>query len=455
MELLNVIVEVEGIKSRKELNGQLGLATAYDDSKGRVAVRLISQAGQPRTHNQLVSLKVDNLSDWAAAKRRDVATLKISKDDIDAVRSPKELVGFLRAGAALSQEPGIAEAIYEKALNPPGGTKFVCAVRLELLRAGVVEMLVQSMDAHMADRTRCFFALFCVSQLFLVGQTHEEFCFASEAKDRAVAAGYFERLCTALRAQTTSDCQSNAVSGFMQVASGGAFVGTEARREAAAKAGGLEAVIAAMKLAPHRSVVQHFGIGALNAIVALGCAPGVKPNTSRCDIAIRAGAPQLAIEAMSRFAHLHSDAKGLCVHTMEYAKGGEADCYVPGSILQSGCEFLHALVCDCNKERIAALNAAGSLQAVAAAVRANPSCVDSGSPEGAFDQFGPEASLSLSDAHIIEPLVITLVDDKKLTEVMDADTMMTLVGTNEQPGFLLLKEYGVKYCQYWVSTGQL
>ena len=139
---------------------------------------------------------------------------------------------------------------------------------------------------------------------------------------------------------------------------------------------------------------------------------------------------------------------------MEYAKGGEADCYVPGSILQSGCEFLHALVCDCNKERIAALNAAGSLQAVAAAVRANPSCVDSGNPE-AFDQFDPEASLSLSDAQIIEPLVITLVDDKKLTEVMDADTMMTLVGTNEQPGFLLLKEYGVKYCQYWVSTGQL
>ena len=191
-----MIVKVDGITSRKELNGQLGIATAYDETKGRVAVRLMDRS--------MVALKANNLSNWAAAKRRDVATLKISKDDINAVGSPKELLELLQAGVALSQKPGIAEAIYEKALNPPGGTKFVCAVRLELLRGGVVEMLVQSMDAHMADRTRCFFALFYVSQLLTVGQTHEEFCFAAEAKDRAVAAGYFERLCTALRAQTTT-----------------------------------------------------------------------------------------------------------------------------------------------------------------------------------------------------------------------------------------------------------
>ena len=147
MELIDMIVEVDGIMSRKELNGQLGIATAYDDAKGRLAVRLIFD-------RSIVSLKVDNLSDWAAAKRRDVATLEISKDDIDAVSSPKELLELLQSGAALSQEPidkivthtlhstamlgpsqahlayllslisiqepGIAEAIYEKALNPPG-----------------------------------------------------------------------------------------------------------------------------------------------------------------------------------------------------------------------------------------------------------------------------------------------------------------------------------------------
>ena len=424
-----MIVKVDGITSRKELNGQLGIATAYDETKGRVAVRLMDRS--------MVALKANNLSNWAAAKRRDVATLKISKDDINAVGSPKELLELLQAGVALSQEPGIAEAIYEKALNPPGGTKFVCAVRLELLRGGVVEMLVQSMDAHMADRTRCFFALFYVSQLLTVGQTHEEFCFAAEAKDRAVAAGYFERLCTALRAQTTSDCQSTAVSGFMQGASGGAFVGTEARREAAAKAGGLEAVITAMKLAPHRSAVQHFGILALNAIVALGCAPGAKPNTSRCDDAIRAGAPQMTIEAMYRFAHIHSDAKGLCVHTMEFADGKMAQCYCPGSILQSGCQLLSALVHDCNKERIAALNAAGSLKAIAAAVRANPACADPENPEGAFD---PKASRQgFLDMQIIEPLVMRLIGLNDFTDVMDTETMMTLLGTKEQPGFLLHK----------------
>ena len=266
-------------------------------------------------------------------------------------------------------------------------------------------MLVQSMDAHMADRARCFFALFYVSNLLTVGETHEELCFSSEAKDRAVAAGYFERLCTALRAQTTSDCQSTAVSGFMQGASGGAFVATEARREAAVKAGGLEAVIAAMKLAPHRSAVQHFGILALNAIVALGCAPGAKPNTSRCDTAIHAGAPQMAIEAMSRFAHIYSDHQGLCVHAMEFADGKIAECFCPGSILQSGCQLLSALVHDCNTERIPALNAAGSLKAIAAAVRANPACADPDNPEGAFD---PKASRQgFLDMNIIEPLVTT------------------------------------------------
>ena len=332
MDLLNVIVEVNGIISRKELNGQYGIATAYDDAKGRVAVQLLSD-------RSMVSLKAANLSDWAAA-RRDVAT-KISTDDINAVRS----------GAALSQEPDIAKAIYDKALNPPGGD----AVRLELLRGGVVEMLVQSMDAHMADRARCCFALFYVSNLLVAFQTADdftdEFSLAAEAKDRAVAAGYFERLCRALRAQKTSDCQSSAVSGFMQGTSGGAFVATEARREAAVKAGGLEAVISAMKLAPHRSAVQHFGILSLTGIVALGCAPGTEPNSSRCDTAIRAGAPQLAIEAMSRFAPMRPDHRGFCEHTMEFADGNTVHIFCPGSILQSGCELLSALVFDWNKER--------------------------------------------------------------------------------------------------------
>ena len=431
MDLLHAIVEVHDIISRKELNGQYGIATAYDDAKGRVAVRLLSD-------RSIVSLKAANLSDWAAA-RRDVA-IKISADDIHAVSSPSELLELLRSGVALSQEPGIAEAIYKKALNPPGARETGGdAVRFQLLRGGVVEMLVQSMDAHMADRDRCFIAMFHVSNLLVAGHANDEFTnefsLSAEAKDRAVAAGYFERLCRALRAHKTSDCQSGAVSGFMQGTSGGAFVATEARREAAVKAGGLEAVIAAMKLAPHRSAVQHFGILALTGIVALGCAPGTKPNTSRCDTAIRAGAPQLAIEAMSRFAHVRSDHQGFCVHSMELADGNTGKCFCPGSILQSGCELLSALVFDWNQERIAALNAAGSLKAIAAAVRANPPCVDQGNPEGAFS---PTVSRNgFSDTNIIEPLVVRLVGNKPLTDVMDTETMMTLFGTKEQPGFMV------------------
>ena len=84
MDLLDAIVEVHGIISRKELNGQYGIATAYDDAKGRVAVRLLSD-------RSMVSLKAANLSDWAAA-RRDVAT-KISTDDIDVLRCYRGRLG--------------------------------------------------------------------------------------------------------------------------------------------------------------------------------------------------------------------------------------------------------------------------------------------------------------------------------------------------------------------------
>jgi len=88
-----------------------------------------------------------------------------------------------------------------------------------------------------------------------------------------------------------ASAQCTALSAFAQGASGGAFVGTEARRGAAARAGGLEAVLAAMRLAPHRSAVQHFGITALNAICATGNAVGVPPVMSRCGPCARAPPP--------------------------------------------------------------------------------------------------------------------------------------------------------------------
>ena len=142
----------------------------------------------------------------------------------------------------------------------------------------------------------------------------------------------------------------------------------------------------------------------------------------------------MAIEAMSRFAHIYSDHQGLCVHAMEFADGKIAECFCPGSILQSGCQLLSALVHDCNTERIPALNAAGSLKAIAAAVRANPACADPDNPEGAFD---PKASRQgFLDMNIIKPLVIRLIGLNDFTDVMYTETMMTLLGTKEQPGFL-------------------
>ena len=85
-------------------------------------------------------------------------------------------------------------------------------------------------------------------------------------KDRAVAAGYYERLCKILKAHTTSDIQTTVLGALGNCVSGGALA-TEARRNAAVRSGA-DAVVAAMKLAPHSSAVQHFGVNALHSICA-------------------------------------------------------------------------------------------------------------------------------------------------------------------------------------------
>ena len=240
-----------------------------------------------------------------------------------------------------------------------------------------------------------------------------------------------------------ASAQCTALSAFAQGASGGAFVGTEARRGAAARAGGLEAVLAAMRLAPHRSAVQHFGITALNAICATG-------NV------VRAGAPSLILEAMRRFGHVRSD-QGVCLHRMQGPDGGEIERAVPGSILQSGCMALDCLVADDDESRIQALNDAGTLkvpaiptrlrplsspslrqnalpQVLAEVVRADPACADMATHVNTAFQGPPKR---LAEMKVIEPLFVRLVGDSDMTSLMDEADQMTLVGTPEEPGFML------------------
>ena len=436
--MLGKIVIIQGIKSRAELNNQLGIASSFDEAKGRYAVKLLSDF-------TFVALKPENLVDWAARG----PTRSVTKEEIKAADIPESLLELIKSGVVLSQESGIAEAAYEKLLNPQWhGIEYKDRNGIEyeklhdryarkMLDGGFIEMAVQSLDAHIANRL-IFLAIFFVSQMLLDGEDGTEYSRAAELKDRAVGARYFERLCAILKAHTTSDVQGTVLSAFAQGASGGAFVGTEARRNAAVKAGGLQAVCAAMKLAPHRSAVQHFGITAVDAICSFGTARGVKPDMSRCDAALEAGAHLMTLEAMRRFGHVRSE-NGVCIHVMEGADGKKMQCAVPGSILQSGCHLLHCLVYDGDEAKVKVLNDAGTLKVVAAVVRADPACTDDNEPT-----FGD--TKRLEDTELIEPLVIKLLGESNMTDMLDPEDYMTLVGTSEEPGFMLraVAKYAMK-----------
>ena len=410
----------------------------FDDGKGRYVVRLMDFSK--------VSLKPANLKEWAAQAVPASPTL-VGEGGAQADEAARVLE-LLRAGCVRSTDKDTAQTLYNSVLNLGGADKPLCRqYARRLYDGGAIEMVVQSMDAHMDDRGRLVWALFFIGQIINAEEDGTERSLAAEAKRRAVAAGIYDRLCAALETHTTSDVMCMALGCIQQAASGGAFVATEARRQAAAKAGALPAVLCAMALTPHKSAVQHFGILAVGAICAMD--GGSTPDGSRKDAAVAAGAHETIIEAMRRHGHIRAE-KGMCMHTMELADGEPIVLASPGSILQSGCQVLGILVHDSDPERIAALNAAGTLGAVAAAVRAGPKFCDS---------FNADNLCDLSDAKIVQPLVMKLLgesvdnyllqclgvapssspsdDAGGMLALMNREDMMTLVGTAESPGLLL------------------
>lgn len=422
--LLDKLIVIDGIKARPELNGQLGLPRSFDDEKQRYAVQLVSDL-------TVVSLKATNLIGWADAAPGPGAT---TADEI-AGASPTALLCYMRDGCMLSTEDGLARACLQRSMDLPFST-----TGRELTAGGQIEMIVQSMDAHMHDRGELFYLLMVISNTVVAGD-QDIVGFSSIAvqmKDRAVAAGVYPRLTVALKTHTTSDIQCLALSVINAVATGGDFEATEARREAAGAM--LPAVAAAMKLAPHRSNVCHFGMQAVAATLARN--DGVfAPPAARADKAIELGLHSACIDAMLRHGHIAGD-KGVCMHKFEVTafgvdddgKGNEVQLFLPGSVLLAGCQALHLMVTinggtDPNNEaRIDALNAAGALKAIAAAVRVNPT----------FDSFRHvEEAGELEGMKIVQPLVVQLFGDRNMTDLVNAEDLATLMGDAAKPGLVL------------------
>ena len=197
-------------------------------------------------------------------------------------------------------------------------------------------------------------------------------------------------------------------------------------------------IAAAMKLQAHRSAVQHFGIQAIVAIVAMNDRSDGAP-AARADAAIAVGVHATIIEAMLRHGHTGCD-DGKSSHSLEttafgvdeQGQGNEIKIVLPGSVLLSGCQALQLLTDSSvgdKERRIDALIAAGALKAIATAVRTNPTF--------SGNQLTDVAPNDLKSMKILQPLIIQLCGERKLTEIMEPEDHATLIGSNEAPGFIL------------------
>ena len=282
------LVVISGVQSKPELNGQLGLANAFDEAKGRFEVLLMNAS---RTS---VALKPINLVDW---KESVVGfTANAGTADLIASATPAETLRFMREGCATSTTGGVARACFDRLLKLP----FRSTGR-ELTSGGQIEMMVQAMDAHMADRGEIFFLMFTISNTVVFGDDMSRSNLAAEMKDRAVRAGLYPRLAAVLSTHTTSDVQCVALSLFPAVATGGGFPETEARREAAGAY--MAQIAAAMKLQAHRSAVQHF----VASRRLLRLLPPITPSQTRHLRRVRTRrSPWACTEAMLRLRHGHT-----------------------------------------------------------------------------------------------------------------------------------------------------
>jgi hypothetical protein len=401
---------VHGIVARPELNGQLGLVLSFDAERGRFAVRLMDGTSS-------LALKPGALLAW----RGRATDLKIGGVTCKMIETatPAELVRFMREGCVLSDD--LVRECLQRVMSLHDGINTAGNAH-ELMMGGVIEMIVEAISVHMNDRGVLFFLFMTLTNTMVhVNEREWRFDRIAQMKDRAVAAGIFPRLAAALAAHTTSDILCTALSTITATAGGGDYPETEARREAAASL--LPAITNAMRLCPHRSAVQHFATQAVGAITARNTSGDISAAAARADNAISLGLHKTIIEAMYRHGHIAGE-NGLCEHEFEAAVAGQVPTKVrmkvPGSVLLSGCQVLQIMIHGGprNDQRIKSLNDAHALKAVAASVRANP----------LFADFTDEKAQDLSSMDVVQPLIVKLFGDSKISDLVNGKDEATLIG---------------------------
>ena len=408
---LGQIVVTSNVKSKPQLSGQLGIARSFDPHSRRYAVLLLDGL-------TAVALTPSHLTAWRESVESTPGAG--TAEQIANAETPAEMLRFMREGCVLSSTGGIARACFERFLEFP-----ILTTGRELTNGGAIEMLVQALDAQMQSRADLFFLMFTISNTVVAGDDGTRENLAPEMKDRAVRAGIFSLLDTVLSMHTTSDIQCMALSLFTAVATGGGFAETEARREAAGKYTGK--IVAVMKLQAHSSAVQHFGIQAISAIVASNTERDPAP-ARRADAAVARGSHMTIIKAMHCHGHINGE-HGISTHSLETTalgvdeegRGQQIQIGLPGSVLLSGCEALQLLIHSRHghrERRIAALNQAGALKAIASAVRYNPTSAD-------FQDAG--APQDLTSMQFMQPLIIKLYGNRDFTGVLEPEDHAALM----------------------------
>jgi hypothetical protein len=418
--LVGKLVLIDGIVARPELNGQLGLVRAYHDEKGRCEVRLVSDNIDS---NKSLALKPERLLDWAA---QPIATTV--EDETETAKkiqeaSASKLLGYwrddrliLRPGGTATKKEDVVSACIERNLRLPMAT-----TGEELMRGGIIEMMVQAIDAQMDNRGMLWWLLNVLGMTLLGGtEPRTRFTLNSRMKDRAIEAGAVDRIGPILLNHKTADVQCSALSLIYAMATGFDCPETKARRTACESL--IPDIITAMELAPHKSAIQHYGIQALGTI----CDGGACSNW--LDRVIAHKGHLATLEAMRRHGHVVGE-NGACDHRVETEEGiANATMRAPGSILLAGCQLLAILVMneDGQKDRVDALNEAGSLSVIASAIRANPS----------FSTDEGLTKIDLVGAPFLVPLVATLCGKHRpLNEIVpEEDDRVLLVGEVAREG---------------------
>ena len=247
-------------------------------------------------------------------------------------------------------------------------------------------MLVQAIDAHLDDRGHITFLIMLLSQTLALGETYERTSLSAQMKDRTVSAGILPRLATLLETHTTSDVMSVCLSLLANVVSGGPFIETEQRREAAKTL--LPAISAGMTLAPHRSAVQHWGMRSVGAILASNAKHSAEDAAvapaARAELAVQLNLHTTIIDAMIRHRHIQEE-KGTVAHEMpafkeslgdkKFEDAGELRVVMEtdGSMLMDGCQTLALFVHGPgHTQREEALIKANAFKAIATAISLNP-----------------------------------------------------------------------------------